>query len=190
LLRLNQIIAGAAAGVAAGVAAWFAAGGASANVEKLAPAGQKLRAVHAPSLHDAAPPMRDLMQLAGNPIFPLSIGPGAVQEPAVRLDGLSITPRRAAALLSINNQPDAWLVAGETRDGVTVQEVTRSAVVVETVLGSHSIELGGASTPSMPPAMPAPALAQAAPMPPAMAPARDDVPRGFPIPPPPASARR
>jgi hypothetical protein len=179
LLRLNLIIAAAAIGVGTGVAAWFAAGGAAAHADRIAPVAETLQDAHSLSFRDRAPAQLDLAGLATAPLFPLSVGPGAVQDALVRLDGISIVPRRSAALISIDGKPAEWLVAGDTRDGVTVAEVQRSAVRVDTVLGVRRIELGD------PPAAPA-----APPIEAAAATPRGDIPKGFRTPPPASAPRR
>jgi hypothetical protein len=90
---------------------------------------------------------RTLTTLKSSPIF----GPGLPDLPTIRLDGLSRTPMRSAALVAINNKPAEWLAAGTTRDGVTLIEVQPSRAVVETFDGQQAIDLGQtAPAPSKP----------------------------------------
>jgi len=88
-------------GLATGLVAWLAAGGYSAEADRLAPAEARLTALR-PAPHKPAPthPLI-LTDLVAAPIFPMTVGPGAVSEPAVRLDGVSVSPHRRAALLAI-----------------------------------------------------------------------------------------
>lgn len=79
-----------------------------------------------------------------NPIFLLTTGPGAVKDPSLSLTGLARSPAHTAALISIDGKPASWLALGETRDGVTLQEVESSAVVVDTLTGFKTVPLGGA----------------------------------------------
>jgi hypothetical protein len=111
------------------------------------------------------------------PLFALTSGPGAVADVAVRLEGLVRLPGRVAALLSIGSAPSSWLELGQTRDGVTLQDVSSSKVVVDTAVGLKEIGLGDVSTPSDLGAQPPPDAAAHAP-------------GGFKMPIPPASAPR
>jgi hypothetical protein len=66
-------------------------------------------------------------------------------EIAVRLEGLSRTPRRSAALVSINGGPAGWLTAGATREGVTLVQVLSTKAVIDTIAGRRVITLGETS---------------------------------------------
>ena len=103
------------------------------------------------------------------PLFALTTGPGAVVEPVVKLEGIVRSPGRVAALISVNGAASDWLALGQTRDGVTLQDVQSSKVVVETATGAKDIFIG-AGSPSL-------ELTHQAPPP-----------RGFRSPPEPASA--
>jgi hypothetical protein len=109
------------------------------------------------------------------PLFALTTGPGAVAEGAIRLEGLVRLPGRVAALLAIGSAPSSWLELGQTRDGVTLQEVSPSKVVVDTAVGLKEIGLGVVSAPADPATPPPPDTAARAPS-------------GFKMPIPPASA--
>jgi hypothetical protein len=178
LRRLKLILAGLALGGATGLGAWFAAGGASAQADRLEPVAEKLQATRPPRFSDPAAIPVDVTELASAPLFPLSVGPGAVQDPIIQLEGVSLTPTHRAALVVIDAQPAEWVQAGETRASVKVLSVERSAVVLDTLLGVRRVELG-----ALPP--------QSAPAGPVVAPARAEaVPRGYRLPPPPANAPR
>jgi hypothetical protein len=121
--------------------------------------------------------------LLGSPLFALTTGPGAVREPSIRVDGVSVSRRRMAALVSIDAKPAEWLTVGESREGITLQGVSNSSITVETLLGSRTLNLGDQSAASAP----APGAASA--VTPAAA-VVDQVPPGFRSPPEPASAPR
>ena len=61
---------------------------------------------------DGAGPLNDPTRLGllVHPLFALTTGPGAIPDVVVRLDGLSRSSTRSAALLSINGGPAEWLV--------------------------------------------------------------------------------
>lgn len=172
-----MILSAIPAGLMAGFLAWFAAGGPAAGSTALAPAATELAALRRPrpSLPDLW--VSDVTGLAAAPLFTLTTGPGAVPEPVIRLAGLARARGRAAALLAINDKPAEWLSRGESRDGVTLQAVTSSSVVVDTVYGEREVTLGDRPMAEPPPAAPRP-------------PAIDPATRGFRMPPPPASAPR
>lgn len=173
-LRARLILGAIPAGFLIGTAAWLLAGGrsnASAQISTLtmsaaAPAG-RTRAL------DPAP-ANDLAQAINAPLFALTTGPGAVSDVAVRLEGLARSPGRAAALIAIDGQASAWLALGQSRDGVTLQEVSSGKILVDTPTGPKEIALGSTGAVS--------AAAGVAP------PTAIDPARGFRMPPQPASA--
>lgn len=79
------------------------------------------------------------------PLFPVLSGPNAAREVTVRVDGLARSPTRTAALLSIDGGASGWFQLGESRDGVTLQEVGSSSVVVDTPRGPKTLRLGEGS---------------------------------------------
>lgn len=163
-------------GLAVGVLAWLGAGGASAGLDRVAQAETLVAALPRPSRPTGNSTTTATAELVSTPLFALTTGPGAVQEPSLRLEGLSVTRRRAAALLAIADQPAEWLSLGETRDGVTLQRVLGSKVIVETVLGERELMLGSTTAGRGDPAAPVPVAGS------------DGIPPGFRSPPPPASA--
>ncbi|HEX4712065.1 hypothetical protein, partial [Phenylobacterium sp.] len=138
---MNLIGWAAPLGLATGLAAWLLAGGASASFDKLDGVETQLMKLRPPVTRridgDSSP-----ADLLTTPLFALTTGPGAIREPSIRLDGLSVSRSRMAALVSIDGKPAAWLTAGETADGVTLQAVTASGASFETVLGAKTINLG------------------------------------------------
>jgi len=167
----------AAAGLVLGATAWLAAG----RQDLLAPAQQRLTDLRPSegrrSLEGGAP------SLLGAPLFPLSIGPNAVRDPAVSVLGVSRMPGRAAALVAIDGKPPAWLARGESRDGVVLREVGSGRATLDLPLGVRTVRIGettpgaGAATAGLDPASP-----MSTPV------ASDMPPPGFKSPPPPASA--
>lgn len=178
-----MIFLGAAApiGLLTGFLAWSAAGGASASLDRLAPISDQLMALRPPA---AAAPRRAIQgdSLLGAPIFALTVGPGAVREAAIRVDGLSVSRRRAAALVSIDGASAQWMSVGESRDGVTLRAVSASKAVFDTVLGDKELGLGEQSASSAPAASPGDSVEVSSTI-------VDRIPQGFRSPPPPASAK-
>jgi hypothetical protein len=190
LFRSPIILLAVPAGLAAGALAWFAAGGASASATRLDPLRSAISIVRRSHAQAVNSPLVDIGDLSSLPLLLLTTGPGAVPEPAVRLDGLVRTRARKAALLSVNDGPAEWLALGETRDGVSLQDVLGNHVQVETPYGLQIVAVGERSGPSGSGAPPAAATPAAAPPPPDPHAATDKVPPGFHAPPPPASAPR
>lgn len=118
--------------------------------------------VDAVAVRTVRPTLGPQVRLLANtpPLFPVLTGPGAAPEVAVRLDGVARTPQRVAALVGINGAPSAWLILGETRDGVTLEDVSASGVTVGTPRGLRTIVLGSGS-----PASPDSSAPAEAPMP-------------------------
>ena len=136
-------------GLATGLGAWLLAGGASARFDTLDGVQARLMSLKAPIVRRGGGEASSA-DLLTTPIFALTTGPGAVREPSIRLDGISLSRRRAAALVSIDGKPATWLSAGETADGVTLQEVGASAATFETALGAKMLNLGEQSAASAP----------------------------------------
>lgn len=166
-------------GLVTGLSAWLLADGVSARASALEATHARLTALRAPAA--GRPSGSGGLGLIGAPLFALTTGPGAVREPAIRLDGVSITRRRTAALVSIDARPSEWLEVGETRDGVSLQSLTSSSATFETALGVKSLGLGQQSAASAP--LPGASGAQ-----PVTAVVQDQPPPGFRSPPEPASA--
>lgn len=135
--------AGAALGLATGWAAWMAAGGPTVLTSKAASLVAELGALQAPRL-DSVGPVAGADEAPPRPLFQLTTGPNAVHEPALRLDGLTVTRKRRAALLSIDGRPAEWLSRGEIRDGVTLTDLSPTAAVLDTLVGTHVLKLGDA----------------------------------------------
>ena len=165
------------------------AGGSSAATRQIEPLAQQVAALRAPRAAIDAPAPGDLGGLLSNPLFPLTTGPSAVPQPTIRLDGVARAGRRSAALLSINDQPSDWLSQGESRDGVTLLDVSASRAVVDTLYGPREVRLGQ----RVPEGASAVAGGQeqvTSPSNPSNIGGLDEVPPGFRSPPPPASAPR
>jgi len=180
LFRLALISGSVPAGLAAGLLAWLAAGGESGSAEALPPIAAQLGDLRVPAGSGQRPRSALIAELAERPLFALTTGPGAIREPVVRLVGVALTRERSVALLVIDGKPAQWMRLGETRDGVTVQDVQSARVVVETLVGSRDLALGeqsGEATAST-------AAASAAVEPTVI----DKIPSGFRSPPPPADA--
>lgn len=170
-------------GLAAGLLAWLAGGGPSASTDRLETVEAKVVGLRGPRPGRFLGTDVGVAQLAATPLFALTVGPGAVPRPTLRLDGVVKSRARTAALIAIDDQQPDWLALGESRGGVTLLEVTASKAVVETLYGPQEVALGQRSGGSEPAPM------SGAGAPPAVTPTQTDaVPPGFRSPPPPASA--
>lgn len=178
MLRLVLILAGVPAGLLAGLLAWMAAGGSSAGEATLASVESQLMGLRSPPPERVAGVL-GVAELASTPIFPMTVGPGAVIQPSLRLDGVAVTPRHSAALLAIDGKPAQWIALGDSREGVTVSAVSGSKAVVDTIVGDVVVELGRTAG-----GAPADAGLAGNPTP------DDRATAGFRMPPPPASAPR
>ena len=147
--RLTVIAWAVPAGLAAGLAAWMAAGGATAGLSRLDAVESRFVALKTPATA-RLPGAISGAELLSSPLFALTTGPGAVREPSIRLDGLALTGRRTAALVSIDGKPSIWLLPGETSEGVTLQGLTGSGATFETTVGSKTLTLGQQSAESAP----------------------------------------
>lgn len=139
-LRSPLVLGAPAVGLALACAGWLVLGGAARITGPLdemqtqlnaAPAGRALLGVSSESAVATA--------LAA----PLFVSSAA--EIPVRLQGLARTPRRAAALLSINGGPPQWLSQGATREGVTLVQVLSTRVVIDSRAGRSTVLLGETS---------------------------------------------
>lgn len=140
--RLTLCLTAAAVGAATGLLAWLVSGGRTATAERLLPVASRVESLRVASRPRSGSGSIDTSMLAAAPIFPMTVGPGAVREPAIRVDGLALTPNRRAALLAIDGGAATWMLPGEMRSGVTLQAVLRNGVMVDTILGSRELAIG------------------------------------------------
>lgn len=169
-------------GLATGLAAWVLADGLTARAGALETTHARLVGMRPPAAAAHAASYDGAATLLGTPLFALTTGPGAVREPSIRVDGISMSRRRMAALVSIDAKPAEWLNVGETRDGVSLQAIAASSATFETALGTKTLNLGDQSAASAPAAGASTAQAAVTPV------VQDQVPQGFRSPPEPASA--
>lgn len=135
--------AAAAGGLALGALGWMVFAGHGPAAKPLGAAEARLEAVRAEAPRPIGARLDRTAQIAATPLFTLTTGPGAVAEAPIRLDGLSQSGGRSAALVSIDGKPAEWLELGATRDGVTLRQVLGSKIVVDTATGFREIALGG-----------------------------------------------
>lgn len=173
-----MILGAVPAGLLTGLLAWSLAGGLSVQAHALESVEPRLASLPQPRTEGRASSRASAAPLLGSPLFALTTGPGAVREPAIRVDGVAVTRRRQAALLAIDGQAAAWWEVGASRDGVTLQAVSSTGVTLETAVGVKTLNLGDQSAAS------APAAGGVA------AAALDQPPPGVRLPPEPASAPR
>lgn len=88
----------------------------------------------------------DVTLLAQQPIFVMSTGANAYKEKAVKLIGISISPGRKAALVSVDGQPAVWMGVGETQDELVLIEVGSNAVRFDTPVGARTININEPAT--------------------------------------------
>lgn len=177
--RLTLIGAAIPVGLITALFAWLLADGLSVRAATLDTTHQRLLRLKAPVPTSLAGADAGATALLGSPLFALTTGPGAVREPSIRLDGVSVTRRRLAALVSVDGKTAEWLTVGETREGVSLQSISASNATFETALGVKTLNLGEQSAASAP----APGAAASV-----AAVVQDQVPPGFRSPPEPASA--
>lgn len=180
-MRYLTWVAAAPLGIVTGLAAWLLADGAGARMEALSAVEGQVKALRPPRMTGQRPGFGDGDILLSAPIFAVARGEGAIREPSLRIDGVSISARRKAALVSIDGSVAEWMQVGDERSGVTLTEVTSSGGILETGLGSRQLAIGEQSAASAPadgvqPASPSVASSDGGP------------PVGFRSPPPPANA--
>jgi hypothetical protein len=165
-LRRSPLVWGAVpGGLVLGVAAWLALGGASPTSNRLSALETRLDQIrvaarpHRGAVSAPAGVQANAAALA-HPIF--SVGSAVVADAVLRVDGVAISPKRSAALVSINGKPPEWLERGATREGVTLQTVSSAKVVFDTATGPREIGLGDKPPESAPAGDPARAAPSAA----------------------------
>ena len=175
-LRPPVILGAAPAGLVLGALAWLLFGGSKPVVGPIQALEGEFTALASHPRQNALRGPDPAAQVAAAPLFAVSmIGP-VVPDVAVKLLGLGRTPSGSAALLSINSAPAEWISVGTGKDGITLQEVMASKVVLDTPGGPREVALGETSTPSpaaagsSPPAGPIPTAGYRLPPAPASAP--------------------
>jgi len=93
-------------------------------------------------LPSRSPPTPSLKQdAAGQALARSLFGSPAGPIAPIVLQGIAITPARQAALLSIGDKL-GWLAVGDSRNGVTLLDVQRSKITVDTAQGAQDISIG------------------------------------------------
>ena len=83
----------------------------------------------------------DIGTMTQRPIFAMSTGPGAYPEKTFQLFGISISPNRKAALVSIDGAPAVWIRAGEVSGDVQLINVDSGHARFDTPLGERNVGL-------------------------------------------------
>lgn len=130
-------------GLALGALCWLIVGRASSGAQ-LGELEARLAQVPPARLVTRSASLVDLTLAA--PLFGAVAQVAAAPDPSVALFGVTKTPRRTAALISISGGAADWIMVGETREGVTLQDVRSSSVAVTTANGSRDISLGQAGS--------------------------------------------
>lgn len=134
----SPLIWAAPCGVIAAALLWSVAGGPLSRISSLDEVEGRLAASSTgASPRQLASGPDPVAQAIRTPIFAAANTP----EPTIRLIGVSRTPRRVAALVSINGAEPEWLERGATKDGLTLQDVLPSKIVVDSVGGTREIGL-------------------------------------------------
>jgi hypothetical protein len=168
-LRSPLILAAAPAGLVLGAVVWMLFGGEKPLIGPLQSVEAQLNALDTHPRRSRSTGPDPAAQAIAAPLFASSSLVPTGPEVAVKLLGVARMPSGSSALVSTNNGPPEWLTVGATKDGITLQEVTASAVVIDTPGGTRTVTLGETSAPS-----PAAAAPPGARMPPAPASAPAD----------------
>jgi len=162
----------ALAGLLLGCGSWAVAGGQGAGTA-LADIDARLSAVSTRVRGPAAGQSEALSQALTSPLFAISAGQVELKETVIRVQGIVKTPRRTAALLSIDGGPAEWWTLGQERAGVVLEHVTASGAQFSTPLGTREVQLGQSAFPSPAAMSDAPPPGHRGPPPPANAPGAD-----------------
>ena len=139
--KLIAMGAGGLAGLLVGCGSWGVAGGKNAG-SAVADIDARLTAVHTRVRGPASAQSEALSQALASPLFVVSAGQVELKEVGIRLQGIVKTPRRTAALLSIDGGSAEWWVPGQERGGVVLEHVSTGGIQVSTPLGVREINLG------------------------------------------------
>lgn len=147
MLDRGLILGALPAGIVLGALTWLIAGRGGDQVEALEPLTTQL---HSMTLARPRPSGASPVAIAGvsPPLFGRLNGEVEPPEPTLVLQGVVRTARRQGALIAINGKPADWLSIGETRDGITLQEVNARGAVISFEGGVREISFGAASAPS------------------------------------------
>ncbi len=141
--RVGLVVASAPIGLLAGALIWLVFGGPGAEerrLEALATAlGRGPAASHAQALsngHLAA-------GLAGKSIFVVDAGASA--DMAIRLVGVSITPRGRSALIAFEGDAPQWLGVGDEHKGLILSRIGASEVDFDAPFGVRTVGMNDVS---------------------------------------------
>lgn len=139
-LRSPIILAAGPAGLAISALAWLVLGGPNQPAKRLEELGVEFRSLPKVQSQGASSPTSPDASA-----MPQGLFANSAQEISVSLVGLSRTPKRSAALLSIKSQPAQWMTVGMTKEGVTLVQVLPTRVVIDSLTGRRSIGIGQSS---------------------------------------------
>lgn len=135
--RSPVILGAAPVGLALAFLGWLVLSGGGGVIAPIETAESRLAAI--PAVSAAGSSQADAFVAAA--LTPALFSTSSAQA-AIRVEGLSRTPRRSAALVSINGGPSQWMTVGSTRDGATLVQVLSTRVVFETLAGRRVVGLG------------------------------------------------
>jgi hypothetical protein len=82
--------------------------------------------------------------LSGAPIFVMTSGPSAYKERSVQVFGISISPKRKAALVGVDGAAPVWMTAGESAGDLRLSDVGTNGVSFDTPVGPRTVTLSDA----------------------------------------------
>ncbi len=103
--------------------------------------GLKIDSLPAQSKHNAT---IDTAGLASAPIFVMTSGPSAYKESGLQVFGISISPKRKAALVGVDGAAPKWLAIGETLGDLRLSDVGTNGVSFDTPVGPRLVSLSDA----------------------------------------------
>ena len=89
----------------------------------------------------SVPAKLDVARLAQAPLFVMTTGAAAYKEKTFQLFGVSISPRRKAALVSIDGATAVWMTVGSATGDIRLADVGTNGASFETPVGVKNVNL-------------------------------------------------
>ena len=83
----------------------------------------------------------DVARMASAPLFVMTTGAAAYKEKTFQLYGVSISPKRRAALVSIDGAPATWITVGDVSGDVRLADIGTNGASFETPVGTRTVTL-------------------------------------------------
>lgn len=139
VFRSPLIWAAPIVGLALAAIFWLTLGGSARLLSPIDDLERTLASLPAP-LRVAGGLGADATAAIARPLFAPNLG-----RISLRVDGLSRSPGRAAALISVNGGAAQWVTLGSTVSGVTLVMVSDRRITVDSATGRRDIRLGETS---------------------------------------------